>query len=207
MEIYRLSCVVMLFIMLGSGLLLVFFPKSKHRENTYMQVLNNLNVGFFSGLMVSFSLTLVAYFYSKQTFLENLFQQSRYIYNNSILMENELNAEITDVEEVAKKALIIQEDAKKVNFLNFSPFMLKSKNAESVKKVENLFVKFEKYPELIKSWQKADEKKVSDMKYNIKKEITENTAELYSYITYLHDNSNSRSYRFWENVEEDVPNL
>jgi len=196
MEIYRLSCVIMLVIMLVSGLLLIFFPKLRHRENMYMQMLNNLNVGFFSGLMVSFSLTLITYFYDEQQFMEKLFQQSRYIYVDSLSLEAEIMIDNPDYEAAMKNALTIQADVKKVNFLNYSPFFTESERAKQIKATQNLFEKIEGYPAMIKTLQDSADANTLD---KIREDIAANTGQLYMFIMYL-SKSNSKSYMTWKNV-------
>ncbi len=196
MEIYRLSCVIMLIIMLCSGLLLIFFPKLRHRENMYMQMLNNLNVGFFSGLMVSFSLTLITYFYNEQQFLENLFQQSRYIYVDSLSLEAEIMADTPDYEAAMKNAFTIQADVKKVNFLNYSPFFTDTEKAKQIKATQALYNKMEGYTAMIKTLQDSTDK---DTLKKIREDIAANTVQLYLFIMYL-SKSNSKSYMSWKNV-------
>ena len=196
MEIYRLSCVIMLVIMLVSSLLLIFFPKLRHRENMYMQMLNNLNVGFFSGLMVSFSLTLITYFYDEQQFMEKLFQQSRYIYVDSLSLEAEIMIDNPDYEAAMKNALTIQADVKKVNFLNYSPFFTESERAKQIKETQNLFEKIEGYPAMIKTLQDSADANTLD---KIREDIAANTGQLYMFIMYL-SKSNSKSYMTWKNV-------
>lgn len=154
MEIYRISCFVMLIMMIISGALLIVFPRLRHKESFYMQMLNNLNVGFFSGLMVSASVALVSYFYAKEDFLADLFQQSRYIYNNLTIIKTEIEkAEPSDytnlpalLYNIEKSTAAIEQDAKQVNFLNFSPFFPESEMAKQVKTVQNLYYDFLKYP-------------------------------------------------------------
>ena len=160
MEIYRISCVVLFILMIVSFSLLAVFPFTRHKENFYMQMLNNLNVGFFSGLLVSFCTTYVGYFYAKEDFFNTLIRQSSYIYTNLHTMQRNLadsDYESNSTHFFQSLPVVlshletytnaVESDAKMVNFLEYSPFF---KNNESYRRIESLnklFYEFKKYPD------------------------------------------------------------
>ncbi len=160
MEIYRISCVVLFIMMLISFILLALFPFARHKENFYMQMLNNLNVGFFSGLMVSFSMAYLSYFYAKEAFFNTLLRQSMYIYSNLETMSHNIkNTGYTQPGEKFFRQLpvilshletytnVVEEDAKKVNFLSYSPFVKSNDSYRQIESLQNLFFEFKKYPD------------------------------------------------------------
>lgn len=160
MEIYRISCIVLFIIIAISGLLLIIFPRMRHKESFFMQTLNNLNIGFFSGLMISFILSLLSYFYVKNVFISNLIHQSRYIYSNLEDMNKNLakldyktNPQIffnhlpVLLEHLENRTLTIENDAKKVNFIDFSPFFKETQISKEIEKISTLFYEFRQYPD------------------------------------------------------------
>jgi len=223
-EIYRISCYVMFVMMLISGVLLIVFPRLRHRENFYMKMLNNLNVGFFSGLMVSFSVALVSYFYARENFLSALFQQSRYIYLSLEDIESELQKSsskspaLVNLKAISAPSEAIRNDAKSINFLAFSPFFQNSEMALQVKTLQVLYAKFEKYPtfftrmEFLQSERIAAQNnydtaalntidgQIASFSADLRKEVKEDMTTLHSFIGKLKE-ENSDRYIPWENFK------
>ncbi len=224
MEIYRISCFVMFAMMLISGVLLIVFPRLRHRENFYMKMLNNLNVGFFSGLMVSFSIALASYFYARENFLSALFQQSRYIYVSleDIVFELQKSESKTpylvNLEAISAPCEAIKNDAKSINFLTFSPFFRNSEMALQVKTLQGLYAKFEKYPTFFTRMQFLQSERaaaqndfdtdalntidaqITSFSADLKREVEQDLATLENFIGKLKE-ENSDRYIPWENFK------
>lgn len=193
MEIYRISCIVLFILMIISFLLLAIFPFIRHKDNFYLKMLNNLNIGFFSGLMVSFCTTYVGYFYAKEDFFNSLLRQSSYIYMNLQNMQKNLSSNRYPPNESQKFLPVIlthletytnsiERDAKDVNFLSYSPFIKDDDSYKDVEALKDLFNRFKEYPDFFIHMKFLDNERNNAIREKDKEALASTNKEIESFI-------------------------
>lgn len=106
--------------------------------------IQNVVIGFFSSILVSFILSLTQYFHEKKMYLESLYSTTRDIYVKLISFMNFLNNNTSyqkDYDNSFSSLDTIPESTLSVNFNAFSPFCRNNSVTKSVKALKSAFSK------------------------------------------------------------------